>query len=626
MVFLSSLLLTLLLSGGALAAETAPAALPESSPEASPEPLPAAPADDAPAFTLEVQAPDPLRALLEQHLELRRYTHLGDLQPGELSRLLVEADANARDLLGTQGYFRPSITIESQPAPEGSAAPRTVRITADPGPQATVVERQLQFSGSGAQEPRFERRQARIERDWLLPVGEAFTQGAWDEAKGQGLRALQVRDYPTARLAESHADIDPETAEARLSVTYDTGPAYRFGPLQLRGGSRYDEDGARRLARLPTGAAYSETELLDAQQRLASSGYYDTVFLALDTESGPPEAVPVIAQVSEAKLQKLVFGAGVSTDSGARLSANHIHNRLPHLGWRATTKALVDRETQSLDSEWVSLPGDDHWRWFGAGQLKRETLGSYDVNSVQLRGGLNKTLGAITRNYALHYDSARPQGLNAPESSGALSANFGWTARHFNNPQSPSRGHGVGLELGLGTTLGSQREPFVRMRLRWQAFVPLGKVAVGGDGTPTVQRESRLALRAEAGAVLARSGATLPASQLFITGGDTTVRGYSYRSIGATTDGGALYGGRYLGVASAEWQRPIALRGDLTRWESALFVDAGAVTNDLGQVRTQVGVGAGLRWNSPVGPLQTDLAWGVHSRALRLHLRLGFNF
>ena len=587
----------------------------------------APPADEALAFTLQVQAPDGLRELLEQNMELRRYTRLGDLQPSELSRLLVAAEADVRTLLGTQGYFSPDITIESRAAPEGSAAPRTVHVAVEPGAQTTVASAHIGFTGSGAQADEFSRRQSRVERNWALPPGQTFTQSAWDNAKTQGLRRLQERDYPTARLADSRADIDPDTAQAALDVTYDTGPAYRFGPLQLRGSERYDPDGARRIARLPTGAGYSEAELLDAQQRLAASGYYDTVFLTLDTENGTPEAAPVIAQVSEAKLHKLVFGAGISTDSGARLSANHINNRLPWLGWRATTKAALDRETQSLDSEWVSLPDDDSWRWFGAGQVKREVMGSYDVNSVQLRGGTSQTLGHIDRNYYLQYDSATPHGIDAPDSSGALSANFGWTARYFNNNTSPTRGYGLGLELGVGTTLRNQREPFVRTRVRWQSFIPLGKVAVGsGADSSAVQRNARLALRAEGGAVLARADAAVPSSQLFITGGDTTVRGYGYRAIGAATSSGALYGGRYMGVASAEWQRPIAIRGDLTHWESAVFIDAGAVTDDLGSIQAKVGVGAGLRWNSPVGPLQTDLAWGVQDKRLRLHLRLGFNF
>ena len=139
-------------------------------------------------------------------------------------------------------------------------------------------------------------------------------------------------------------------------------------------------------------------------------------------------------------------------------------------------------------------------------------------------------------------------------------------------------------------------------------------------------RDSRLALRAEGGAVMARDGAQIPVTQLFLTGGDTTVRGYSYRQIGARTQDKLIYGGRYLAVGSIEWQRPIALRGNTTDWESTVFADAGAVADRVGDLTPQLGIGAGVRWRSPVGPLQADVAYGFKSQGVRLHLRLGFNF
>lgn len=588
----------------------------------------------AQAFTLEVHAPDGVREQLMLHLELQRYRQLPDLQAGELSRLLVAADTNARELLGTLGYFSPSITIESRAAPKGSNAQRAVVMTVEPGPQTMVASTQIDVTGTASHDPafaqRFETDLNRVQRNWPLQPGDAFTQQAWDNAKTQGLRRLQERRYPTARLAHSRAEIDADQSRAALSVAYDTGPAYRFGPLQVHGSERYDPEGARRIARLPTGADYSEAELLDAQQRLASSGYYDAVFLTLDTEHSNPQdtsiAAPVVAQVRESKLQKMVFGAGFSTDSGPRLSVDHIHNRLPWLGWRSVTKLSLDRDAQLLDTEWVSLPNDDGWRRFGAGQAKREATGSYDVNSVRLRAGVSQTAGYIDRNYYVQYDAAHAQGIGAPPESGAISANYGWTGRYFNNATNPTRGYGLGLELGVGTTLRGQRDPFVRARVRWQSFIPLGKVDMAAGSAQTVQRNARLALRAEGGAVVAREGAQVPVTQLFITGGDTTVRGYAYRSLGARTDNGTLYGGRYLAVASAEWQRPIVVRGDVTNWESAVFIDAGAVTDQLQRIDPKVGVGAGLRWRSPVGPLQADLAWGVQSKSLRLHLRLGFSF
>ncbi|KJA09285.1 hypothetical protein RP29_17410 [Acidovorax temperans] len=592
------------------------------SPRPGAEPAAAVTTEDQPAFSLEVKAPDSVRDTLERHLELQRFRLLPDLQNEELRRLLHAADANARELLGTLGYFAPTIAIELREA-AAPQPPYAVTITVEPGPQTRVTQADIRLTEGAETEPGARVRQLqRVESNWALPAGSPFTQGAWSGAKSSGLRQLQVRSYPTASIASSRAEVDADTHEAKLAVTYDPGPPYRFGPLQVRGSQRYDPDGARRLARLPTGSVYDEAEMLDAQQRLASSGYYDAVFLTLDTESPNPQAAPVIAQVREAKLQKLVFGAGLSTDSGPRLSVDHSHNQWPTHGWRAVNKLSLDKKAQQLGTGWTALPNDNGWRWFTSALAQRQQTGDYDVNSVEVLGGRSKSTKNIDRTYFLRYDATRPQGLNAPADSAALSANYGWTGRYFNSNTAPTRGWGIAVELGAGMTLRPERNPFTRTLVRWQSFFPAGRVEAD-DG---VARTARISVRTEVGAVLARDSAEIPVTQLFLTGGDTTVRGYSYRSIGARTQNNQLYGGRYMGVASVEWQRPITYRGNMTDWENTLFVDAGAVADRAGDLDPRVGVGTGVRWRSPVGPLQADLAWGVQSKQLRLHLRLGFTF
>ena len=582
--------------------------------------------DDAPlAFTLDVRAPEDIDVYLTKNLELQRFRRFPGLEARELSRLLGAADDNARELLATLGYFAPTLTLEMKETP-GAQAPRRIELTVEPGPQTVIKEAQIAVTGpdSGPEAAAAEGapQRARVKNQWGLAPGQPFTQSGWDSAKDGGLRTLRARRYPTARIANSRAEVDADQHEARLSVDYDTGPAYRFGPLRIEGSERYDPEGARRLARLPTGAVYSEARMLDAQQRLASSGYYDAVFLTLDTDGTDPAAVPVTAQVREAKLQKWVFGVGVSTDSGLRLSVDHTHNRLPGLGWRAANKLQYDRKNKLLSTDWTALPGEDGWRWFTGAQVQRETTGSYEVNSARLRGGRTKSGDRIDRSAYLQYDYASNQGEDAPPSSSALTANYSWTGRYFNSPTNPTRGFGLAWDLGAGTTLTPERDPFVRAMARGLYFVPLGKVQLEG-GTP---RDSRLALRAEAGAVLARSEAQIPVTQLFLTGGDTTVRGYGYRKIGARTQDNLVYGGRYLAVASVEWQRPFAVRGNVTDFESTVFADAGAVADRAGDLDPQVGVGAGVRWRSPVGPLQADLAYGLKAKSVRLHLRLGFTF
>lgn len=589
-----------------------------------------------PAFSLVVDAPKEVRELLEKHLELRRYRYQSDLQRRELTRLLGATDANVRDLIGTLGYFSPTVTVEIKETPESDEAPLEVTVKVDPGEPATIARSQVRFAGVNADDPDGASQRATIESQWPLQPGQRFSQASWSQAKSQGLRTLQSRRYPLARIDSSLADIDADTHEADVSVAYAPGPAYTFGPLRIEGAQRYDPVGTARIARLPEGEEYDQTALVDAQLRLASSGYYDSVFLTLanvpqqgesaaeDEEAlkrkGAQVTTPVIAQVREAQMQKWVFGVGMSTDTGPRLSVDHIHNRLPWLGWRAVTRMRFDRKNPLISTQWTALPDETLWRWFTTAKAERAPSGDFDVNSLQLRAGRTKSEDHIDRNYYLQYDYAKTQGEGAPPSSSSVTANYGWTGRYFDSTLAPSSGFGFAWEVGAGTTLTPQRTPFGRVSGRWLSLIPIGEV------DPETKRRSRLALRASGGALLARKDADLPVTQLFITGGDNTVRGYGYQSIGARTDSGKVIGGRYMAVGSIEWQRPIVIKGNTQDWEHAVFLDAGTVGDAPDSMYMRVGVGTGLRWRSPVGPVQADIAWGAQEKQLRLHLRLGFNF
>ena len=588
-----------------------------------------------PAFTLEVDAPKQVRALLEQHLELKRFRHQPDLQRRELTRLLGATDANVRELIGTLGYFSPTVTVELTDTPE-EEAPRKVVVKVDPGPPTIIEKSEVRFTGVNASDELGTSQRLQIEETWPLQAGEQFSQSAWSSAKSGGLKELQKRRYPLARIDTSLADVDADTNKAQVSVSYAPGPAYTFGPLQIDGAERYDPVRTARIARLPEGQEYDLQSMLDAQQRLVSSGYYDSVFLSLAdspqqaaTEAerdeqrknqGAAITSPVIAKVREAKLQKWVFGVGLSTDTGPRLSIDHTYNKVPGLNWRAVSKLQLDRKNPLISTQLVGLPGENLWRWFASGKLERAPAGDFYTNSAQMRFGRSKAEDRIERNMYLQYDYAKTQGAGAPPGASSLLANYGWTARYFDNNLLPTSGFGLALEAGAGTTLTPQRSPFGRLTGRWLSLIPLG------ERDEETRRHSRLQLKAGVGAVMAKKDVDLPTTIMFLTGGDNTVRGYGYQSIGARTDNGRVIAGRYLAMGSVEWQRPITIKGNTQDFEHAVFIDAGTVGDDINRLYTRVGFGTGIRWKSPVGPIQADLAWGAQEQQLRLHLRLGFTF
>lgn len=577
------------------------------------------------AFTVEVQAPKQVQAYLLRHLDLLRYRELLDLDDSELERLQIAAERNTRDLLGTLGYFSPQVDISRVDTASGDTrSGRVVRIVVQPGPPTIVAAAAVSFSGAIASDPDAIGQRTDIERHWALPPGKPFTQQGWDDAKTQALRQLAARRYPLGRIATSRAEIDPQQNSARLGVTLDSGPLYRIGEMTVSGLERYDPELVQRIARLKPGTTYDQTSLLEAQQRLQDSGYFGSVVLELDP-SGDPQAAPVVVTVREAARNRLQLGVGVSTDSGVRLSVEHTNLKLPLIDWRADSKLLLDRDTRSLETELLSQPDDGNWRWSVFGQLKNEDAASVKVRSQQLRAGRLQRGESIDRNYYLQYDRAATSGVGLNETAQSISANYAWTQRNFDRLPYPSSGYGLGVEVGGGLTLGGRRDPFFRTRLNWLGILSLDKSSDDKD-KPGTARAGRIALRLQAGAVMAKESANIPSTQLFLAGGDASVRGYSYHSIGSAEANGIVTPGRYLAVASLEWQRPILVDGLPSPWESTVFIDAGAVADKTSQFDTKVGIGAGVRYRSPVGPMQLDLAYGLDKKALRLHLSVGFTF
>jgi translocation and assembly module TamA len=584
-----------------------------------------------PLFQLEVLAPAPLAELVRRHSELQRFQGLPDLSRAELERLLLTAPDDIRALLGSQGYFSPTIDLRLvDPPAAGStnaagatgAAGHTVRVTIEPGPQTRVAEFSLVLHGDVLDNPEAQQQRSQLLQAWSLPAGRPFTQQAWDDAKSQALRALARYRYPQARIVHSLADIDPASGQARLVVELDSGPAHRFGATRVEGSERYDTEmvlGLLRLAGVRPDQVYDEGLLQLAQQRLLASGYYESAFVLIDAGSDPAQAT-VVVRVREALRQKFVAGLGASTDNGARLSLEHVHHRLPLLDWRAVTKLKLERRTSTLSEELGSPVDELGWRNVLGAQLQRQEDQQRVTDSQQLRAGRAQLGSRQDRQFLVQYDRSQttdPALAAQAAAASSVSASYGWTRRSFDDLLFPTRGQGLALEIGAGLTLSQENHPFLRARTRWQGYLPAGDDA---------SRSGRWSLRFEGGAVWARDDSPVPATQLFLAGGEGSVRGYPLRGIGVPRADGGVDPGRLLALASLEWQLPLWIDGRRSEWEGALFLDAGAVADHSHDLDPRVGVGAGLRYRSPVGPLQLDLAWGAQRKALRLHMSVGFTF
>jgi len=120
--------------------------------------------------------------------------------------------------------------------------------------------------------------------------------------------------------------------------------------------------------------------------------------------------------------------------------------------------------------------------------------------------------------------------------------------------------------------------------------------------------------------VRASSRNDIPSVLLFRTGGDTSVRGYAFQSLGIK-QGDVVLPARYYFATSAE-----ATRWINDAWGVATFVDAGNAVDDTSDFKVAVGYGVGVRVRTPIGPFRLDLAYGQQSREVRLHFSVGIAF
>lgn len=568
-------------------------------------------------FALTIQGPEDLTAWLQSNLTLNQFRQLPDLTDAELTRLVDDANVQARELLATRGYFDPQLQWSLEKSASTTDVAKVlpmpnITLVMQPGVQARVNKVRITFAGDIAQRSDRQVLQTDVREQWLLPEGQGFTQSTWSAAKTQAVKHMAQQWYPLAQVTDSQAVVDKTTHQVSLSITLDSGPSVSLGAIQVTGADRYGAEQVLRLAQLTEGRVYKRSDLLQAQQRLVASGFYDSVFVTLDTEAAPP-ALPVKIELRETQRQKWVVGLGYRSNAGTRFTAEHTNHSLPYVHWRSVTKLSVDPNLQSLGIDLIGPPDIDAWRWSGAAKVDHQNFVGYAVTSQQWRAGRLQRTEVIDRNLYLQYDTSHTLGLQS-DIRESVSANWAWTWRHFDGLPFPVRGLGFVAEMGPGVTLGDQRQPYLRGVARTLYLQP-----VGSSG-------SRLSLRGELGGVFAREVSGLPTTQLFTAGGDNSVRGYAPNSLGVVQSGGVVAPGRYLASGSVEWQRPIDIQQRRTEWESVVFVDAAAVADTAKALQPHVGVGVGARWRSPLGPLQIDLAYALDTHRLRLHLSVGFLF
>jgi translocation and assembly module TamA len=562
-------------------------------------------ATQAHALTVEVDAPDEIKALLAQHLETARAARLGEkLDAEEMARLQRQSELTARDLLATEGYFSPQ--VESAVERVGDDWRVDYRVV--PGARTTVRSVKLAFEGALQTRTDEAGLRRRVERSFSLKQGMPFRQADWEAAKLALLRPLVAGAYPAARIAASEARIDPAAQSADLTLTVDSGPAFFYGQPVISGSQRYPESIVRNLNPAKPGKPVRQQDLLDYQAALETSGYYAQATVRVDPDPAQAAAVPIHVEVVERPERLFSVGVGVSTDTGARVQASWLHRNILDRGMRLKLDARLETARQTGLAE-LAWPRNAKGYENSLGvQLKQEDIEGQETRSTLLVAKRTRTRGQIEATLSFQYQTETQEiGDVVSARNQALVANYAWTQRTVERAFYPRRGYVLTLQGGGAAAALLSDTSFIRLYGRHTQYFRAGD-------------NGRLILRGELGSVLADTRDGIPTDFLFRAGGDNSVRGYAYESLGRTLEGGVA-SVRYLATGSVEYNYFFG-----RDWGMALFVDAGDAADSPGNLSPVFGYGVGARYRSPVGPVNLDLAYGEATDEFRLHFSLGVSF
>lgn len=530
-------------------------------------------------------------------LAIRVRGEQGKLDETQLRRLHAQARADIRQALQPFGYYEP--VIDGTLARDGNDWVATYDVQR--GPFTRVRSIDIGFEGEGADFPPLASRLESIP----LKLDKRLRHAQYEATKKRMSDAALANGYLDASWVASELRVEPAQQRASVRLKMETGPRYFFGPIKVEQDGLSDEF-VQRYVDIAPGDPFSTKALLDQQFKLSDLGYFSAVEIDPRREEADDEhRVPIRIIATPRARQRWDFGVGYGTDTGARVSVASDWRRINRHGHTANAELRLSEIRNTLGATYKiplgSIPSEN-LSFYASSDA--EQLDAGDTLKYTLGTSLNRVPGAWTRRIYLEYLHEETDIGQNVAIADLLTPGISYSRGESDNPILPRRGWYVFGDVHGAVNNVLSNTGFVQTRLVARGVHPLGD-------------RFRLIGRAEFGYSVVEDFQELPASQRFFAGGDQSVRGYAYQSLGPKDTDGNVVGGQHLNVYSIEGEYTV-----WNNWAVAAFLDSGGAGNEPGP-KLSTGVGAGVRYRAPIGSLQLDLAHPLDGDESPIRVHIG---
>jgi translocation and assembly module TamA len=526
----------------------------------------------------------------------------GEIDKGMLDQFRKGIPDQVQEALQPYGFFNSRTEVFVQTSTEGTV----LRVVVEPGIPVTISSVKVTIEGPGTYETQLQE----LVRSFPLKKGDVLLSDVYEKAKADLQSRARNSGYLDADFPVHKIDVYRTKGIAEIELSLQTGNRYYFGDVTFLGAPKYPDSFLRRYLSFKKGDAFSYLNLNKTRLNLYNSDRFREVFFQTDKKTAKNQDIPVVINLAPSPEKRIKTGVGYGTDTGARFLVRYQDVNIIDRGHEFRSELNVSERLYGLAGAYIVPTGKD-FRSFTALRLSflRETPVTYESNSVSLELNRERGFGENSQGgmFIRLLDERFTIG-GETTSSFLVLPGVRLYGQRVDNLIRPQKGYRYAIELrGTDTFLGST--------------VGLFQVVSVGDLLFSLPGRLTLLLRSQTGFTLQRQAFDeVPVTLRFFAGGDRSVRGYSYQSLGPRDANGDVIGGKHLLFGSVELERAIG-----NDWGIAAFYDAGNAFDVFTNITFAQSAGLGIHYYSKVGPFRLDIARQVNtpSPATRIHFIVG---
>ncbi len=456
-------------------------------------------------------------------------------------------------------------------------------------------------TGEGAKRPPF----PRLVDDFPLKANDILDQRLYTRAKNSFASAAADSGYLDATFTSAAIRIQRAENVADIDLALDTGPLYHFGPVVFDS-TAVDERVLRPYLTFKRGDPFRYSKLMAFQSALGGTSYFSRVEAVPRRDNVTGTEVPIDVKLTTRRPQRYEVGAGYGTDTGPRILFNAEFRRLNRSGHHYNVRANVSEVELSIYTAYVMPSLYPHtYQYTISAMAARLDPVAYTTDRAAIGPSRLQPRFGWVEAIALSYEH---EDYTVGPDNGITDLFIGgltYSRKRADDVMSPRHGYRLDFSVRGSSSAAFSSQSFA-------SFTGSARFV------QTLRSRWRVLARVDAGKTSTGEFRQLPPTVRFFAGGDNSVRGYEYQSLGPRADNDQVVGGPDLLTMSGELE--FALFG---KFGLAGFYDAGNAFNKIGDGTVERGVGGGLRWRSPVGPIRLDLAFPLQHDGWRVHFTMG---